>query len=138
MKESSYLSVAFYEEIALKNSENSGWIANVGNMLDLYGLLNVMENIFDTMTGKIKKGDKKNKDNFFKRCAIDCYLQEHFFTYLSTNTDSNNFSQIKNLSVKEKYLNSTNFENKKATTKLRTSSHKLGNVEKWYNKITDL
>lgn len=48
-----------------------------------------MKDIFDTMTGKIKKMTTKASISFSKKTATDCYIQEIFLTYLYVKTNTN-------------------------------------------------
>ena len=50
------------------------------NILNSNRQSDLIKNIFDTMTGKIKKGNYKNKHNFFKKRATNCYIQEQDIT----------------------------------------------------------
>ena len=77
-----------------------------------------MKNIFDKMTGKIKKDNCENKPNFFKNVP-ECYFLKYLFTYLFVNTNSNTFSPKKIRVCKEKHLNLKNFEIRIVITKLK-------------------
>ena len=54
MKQNSYLSqfLTKKQKTELENTKNSCWIANAGNILNSYGLPNLIKNIFDIMTDK--------------------------------------------------------------------------------------
>ena len=52
LEENTYLRKAINEEIKIKNS---GWIANLKYLLDLYGLSNLMINIFKVVGGEESK-----------------------------------------------------------------------------------
>lgn len=72
---------------------------------------------------------------FFER-AIDIFVQQEFHTYLNKaeGHEKGIFEIAKNLYAKEKYLNLSNSENRKAISNLRLSSHKLAmKTGEWYN-----
>ena len=133
LKDNSYLSKAFKEQLKVEKNDKTSWITNLGNILDSYGLPNLMVNILDVTKGKIKKEEYKNKHKFFEKRTKDVYIQEQFFAYLNKIEDNNSFYKIKQTYTKERYLNLSNFENRRAICKLRTSTFKLGAVlAKWY------
>ena len=132
-EDSRYVYKAFIEETKTRNIDKKGWMTYMSNILDRYGLPNLMINLLDITKGKIRKEDYCKKHKFFQKRVKDNYIQENFLSYLNKNEDTDNFFKIKQIYEKEKYLSLHNLENRKAISKLRTSSHKLGNVlAKWY------
>ena len=89
------------------------------------------------LNDEIDKKVYKNKHKFFQKRANDCCIQTLLYTY--KNKKNNFFSQTKELFKKEGYLNLQNFNNRKAITKIRLSSHNFAiNTTKWYNLQEDM
>ena len=129
VKEDSYLLKAFNEELANKES---GWVRKMRQLLDSYGMSNLILNIFKVLNGEIDKKEYKNKHKFFQKRAKDCSIQTLLYSH--KNENNNFFSQTKELFEKERYLNLHNFTNRNAITKIRLSSHSFTIITtKWYN-----
>ena len=120
LEENTYLRKAINEEIEITNS---GWIANLKDILDSDGLSNLMISIFKVVEGDISKKYYKNKHNCFQKRAKDCFIQENFFTYASRKI--NIFTQARDQYKKKTYLNLKNYDNRVAIIKLRLSSNNL-------------
>ena len=85
VKEDCYLCKAFNEELANKES---GWVTKTRQLLDSYGMSNLILNIFKVLKGEIAKREYKNKYQFFQKKAEDCSIQTLLYTYKNEN---NNF-----------------------------------------------
>ena len=92
VKEDGYLRKAFNEELANKES---GWVRKMRQLLDSYGMSNLILNIFKVLNGEIDKKEYKNKHKFFQKRAKDCSIQTFLYTY--KNENNNFFSQAKEL-----------------------------------------
>ena len=92
VKEDCYLRKAFNEELANKES---GWVRKMRQLLDSYGMSNLILNIFKVLNGEIDKKEYKNKHKFFQKRAKDCSIQTFLYTY--KNENNNFFSQAKEL-----------------------------------------
>ena len=64
-----YLNKAFQED----NLNTAGWIRNMKNILELYGQVNLIQNIFKIIEGEIS-ANYKPKYKFFQKRASNCYL----------------------------------------------------------------
>ena len=71
VKEDSYLRKAFNEELANKES---GWVRKMRQLLDAYGMSNLILNIFKVLNGEIDKKEYKIKHKFFQKRAKDCSI----------------------------------------------------------------
>ena len=123
-----------YLKLALSEDKNKrlGWLENLQQILDSYGLSNLIRNIFQVQQGGIDKKDYKPKHVFFQKRARDCYIQEHFHSYLS-NKDYLFYQNNKEYKI-EKYLKIKNYKYRNAISKLRLSSYNLANnTAKWFD-----
>ena len=71
VKEDSYLRKSFNEELANKES---GWVRKMRQLLDSYGMSNLILNIFKVLNGEIDKKEYKIKHKFFQKRAKDCSI----------------------------------------------------------------
>ena len=127
---------AFAEEIKICETGGQSWISNIKEKLAKLGLSNLFINLSKVTTEEIEPKNYKQKHKFFRKRAIDIFIQQEFHSYLNKRKllEKGIFEISKTLYEKEKYLSLSNCENRMALSKLRLSSHNLAIRQgKWYN-----
>ena len=88
--------------------------------LELFGLGNLMGDIYKVISGEISKEKYHSKHNFSQKRATDCYIQNQFYSYIENEDSRSFFTELKQTYEKGRYLNLKNFEIRNAISRLKT------------------